>query len=298
MRHAARGKRQYLVVGEQTVTEQTLQHAINRQDNGYYCAPASTHVALTVRGIYESEKGLAAQLGMTESPANSVTDVTRVLNEHVGEVYRTWFTSGHAASDADVTTFRTNVVLSVDARFAVVAYVIGVGHDVDGAAYSYNGGHTVAVAGYRRSGNEALITDVAIGRDYWMTTKALVTWIADRGYTYVAEAAAARAVDYVADIPPGAAYPLPAGHYYGDINGPESSHGGYYANETPVVKTIQQKLIAAGCVPGITDVHSDWVDGKFETPTIDAVKQYQGTHALVQDGRVGPVTWSSLFPVT
>ena len=70
-------------------------------------------------------------------------------------------------------------------------------------------------------------------------------------------------------------FPLPSDHYYGDIAGSERSHGGYYANERPVIKIIQQRLIAKGYVPGITDVNSSWADGLFEQPTVDAVARFQ-----------------------
>lgn len=70
----------------------------------------------------------------------------------------------------------------------------------------------------------------------------------------------------------GAAWPgLPAGHYFGDIDGPVESHGGYRAADRPAIKALQQQLIWFGCVPGIRDVHDSWADGKFESPTGDAV---------------------------
>lgn len=70
-------------------------------------------------------------------------------------------------------------------------------------------------------------------------------------------------------------FPLPRDHYYGLVTGPERSHGGYYAAERPVVKIIQQRLIAKGYVPGITDINSPWADGLFEQPTFDAVARFQ-----------------------
>ena len=70
-------------------------------------------------------------------------------------------------------------------------------------------------------------------------------------------------------------FPLPRDHYYGDIAGPNRSHGGYHPSERPVVRIIQQRLIAKGYVPGITDVNSPWADGIFEQPTTDAVARFQ-----------------------
>lgn len=70
-------------------------------------------------------------------------------------------------------------------------------------------------------------------------------------------------------------FPLPRNHYYGLITGPERSHGGYYVNERPVIKVIQQRLIAKGYVPGITNPNNGWADGLFEQPTADAVTRFQ-----------------------
>lgn len=73
-------------------------------------------------------------------------------------------------------------------------------------------------------------------------------------------------------VPP---FPLPRGHYFGDVAGPNESHGGYYPSERPWVRLIQQALIRKGYVPGVTDVNSGWADGKFERPTVDAVARFQ-----------------------
>lgn len=65
------------------------------------------------------------------------------------------------------------------------------------------------------------------------------------------------------------AWNLPAGHYVGDIKGPARSHGGYYANERPLIEAIQRALIFLNCVPGVartTWATSSWADGRFERP--------------------------------
>ncbi|MFB9620627.1 NlpC/P60 family protein [Brooklawnia cerclae] len=70
-------------------------------------------------------------------------------------------------------------------------------------------------------------------------------------------------------------FPLPRSEYYGLISGPNASHGGYYEAERPVIRIIQQRLIAKGYVPGITDIGNGWADGIFEQPTADAVARFQ-----------------------
>lgn len=82
---------------------------------------------------------------------------------------------------------------------------------------------------------------------------------------------------------------------FGLITGPENFIGGYNARERPTIRVIQQRLIAKGCVPGITNVNSGWADGKFEQPTVDAVKRFQSRNGLQVDGVVGPNTWRKLF---
>lgn len=71
------------------------------------------------------------------------------------------------------------------------------------------------------------------------------------------------------------AWSLPRGHYYGHKNGPAQSHGGYHASERPVIKIIQQRLIAKGYVPGVTDWRGAWADGLFEDATVAAVGRFQ-----------------------
>jgi len=88
-----------------------------------------------------------------------------------------------------------------------------------------------------------------------------------------------------ATIAPGAAFPLPAGHYWGDINGPDNSHGGFHASEMPTVAAIQ-------LVVGVT------ADGVFGPATVAAVQRFQTAHGLDADGQVGPNTWAAMFPPT
>lgn len=90
----------------------------------------------------------------------------------------------------------------------------------------------------------------------------------------------------------GNGFPLPAGHYYGDLNGPNESHGGYHVSEQDEIKAIQLKLIALGYA-GTTN--PAWADGLYEAETIAAVKRFQAANGLTQDGRVGQATWTRLF---
>ena len=67
---------------------------------------------------------------------------------------------------------------------------------------------------------------------------------------------------------------MPADQWFGDIDGPASSHGGYYDYERPDVQAIQDQLLAKGYVPGVS-YPNGWADGLFEQPTADAVAAFQ-----------------------
>ncbi|HST49990.1 peptidoglycan-binding protein [Jatrophihabitans sp.] len=87
----------------------------------------------------------------------------------------------------------------------------------------------------------------------------------------------------------GEGWPLPPGHYFGLITGPDESHGGFFPDEIPHVKWIQRRLISLGYVPGVHDPVSDWADGKFETPTRDAVARWQHAKWAAQTTRFGEI---------
>ena len=91
---------------------------------------------------------------------------------------------------------------------------------------------------------------------------------------------------------------MPSGHYFGDIEGPEESHGGYYDNEKPDIKAIQQKFITLGYVSGVTDPNGGWADGIWEQPTTDACTKWQKAKYAATTSRYGEVwsdDWSHLF---
>jgi hypothetical protein len=70
------------------------------------------------------------------------------------------------------------------------------------------------------------------------------------------------------------AWNLGPGNYYGNIAGPNESHGGGVPSDIPFVRNIQQWLIYHGCVPGVAPAAwalSGWADGKWEAPTDTAM---------------------------
>lgn len=92
---------------------------------------------------------------------------------------------------------------------------------------------------------------------------------------------------------------LPSGHYYGNILGPNESHGGYYPKERDWVRRIQKALIRLGHArrnngAPVSDPNGGWADGKYEQATVDAVKRFQAANGLIQTGNVWPDDWERL----
>lgn len=91
---------------------------------------------------------------------------------------------------------------------------------------------------------------------------------------------------------------MPLSHYFGLITGPNESHGGYYWQERPDVRAIQQRLIVLGYVPGVINPASSWADGLYEQATVDAVARWQRAryaHLTTRYGEVWLDDWVRLF---
>ncbi|WP_164700862.1 N-acetylmuramoyl-L-alanine amidase [Modestobacter sp. KNN46-3] len=73
------------------------------------------------------------------------------------------------------------------------------------------------------------------------------------------------------------AWTLPAGHYLGDISGPDESHGGWGTADDAMVLFAQRAFIALGCVPGQSNPGSSWADAKWEGATTDACRRWFDT---------------------
>ncbi|MDG4786317.1 C39 family peptidase [Micromonospora sp. WMMD1102] len=164
-----------------------LDYDFQTQINGWYCGPAATRIALTVRDKQPSQDSVAADLGTTTSGTNSAQDTTRVLNKIIGtDFYRTTAIPGGAATPAQMDRLQADVVHAVTSGYAVVMNIAGSATDLDGGWHSYPGGHYLTVVGYRDDGRTVKIADPAIpGEDsnYWMSTIDLANWAATRGYS-------------------------------------------------------------------------------------------------------------------
>lgn len=109
----------------------------------------------------------------------------------------------------------------------------------------------------------------------WIDIRVLLKHMADKGLISAGNGSVAPTPRPPVELVLPQPFPLPSGHYYGLISGPDQSHGGVNESERRVIRIIQRLLIQKGYVPGVTDVNSAWADGIFEQPTADAVAQFQ-----------------------
>lgn len=126
----------------------------------------------------------------------------------------------------------------------------------------------------RWNGNSTLQRYTGAGHDHWSHISWYRSRVDQRAYLWAAGTPTPPPADVARLRRPWPSY-MPSGHYFGDINGPEESHGGYYAREKPDVQYIQQRLIVMGFVPGVTNPASGWADGLYERETVDAVTRWQ-----------------------
>jgi hypothetical protein len=157
------------------------------QPNFYWCGPAAARNALSADGHDIAMADLAQQMGTTEEGTNSANDITAALNKVIGaDKYHTTELAKPTVTAGQADTVKHDIVATIDDNRAVVANVAGTATDTDGIDHSYDGGHYIAVNGYRDNGNQVLIADSANPdtAHYWINTADLANWMATRGYSH------------------------------------------------------------------------------------------------------------------
>jgi hypothetical protein len=96
------------------------------------------------------------------------------------------------------------------------------------------------------------------------------------------------------DVPP---WPFPdSDGFFGIITGPILRHGGDTDFDSPAIVAdivnIQQALIRLGFAG---PVRAGWADGRYEKPTVAAVKRFQKAHSLTVTGQIHSEDWAVLF---
>jgi Peptidase_C39 like family len=157
------------------------------QPNYYWCGPAAARNALTATGHNITMANLAHQMGTTEAGTNSANDITAALNKVTGgDRYHTTELAKPTVSAKQADTLKRDIVTTIDDNRAVVANVAGTATDTGGMTHSYEGGHYIAVHGYRDHGKQVKIADSANPNTahYWIDTTDLANWMATRGYSH------------------------------------------------------------------------------------------------------------------
>ncbi|MFF2328891.1 MULTISPECIES: C39 family peptidase [unclassified Streptomyces] len=165
-------------------------YSFQTQSKYYYCGPAATRLALTQRGKTVSQKTLAKDLEVEthEQQTDNIGLVTKALNKRLKT---SWYESkkinGNTASSAAVKRLKADIKYDIYRGHVIVANVYGTAYDTAGTKHTYNQGHYLTVVGYTKSGDRAIIEDIAYKSSsrhrYTMTTKKLATWIASKGYS-------------------------------------------------------------------------------------------------------------------
>jgi hypothetical protein len=157
------------------------------QPNYFWCGPAAARNALSAAGHNITMANLAHQMGTTEAGTNSANDITAALNKITGSnTYHTTELAKPTITAKQANTLKRDIVTTINDNRAIVANVAGTATDTDGTTHSYEGGHYIAVHGYRDHGKQVKIADSADPNTahYWIDTTDLANWIATRGYSH------------------------------------------------------------------------------------------------------------------
>lgn len=238
-----------------------VSYTFQSQQQGNWCAPASTRIALTARGKSATQLTLAGELGVgTGSATNGLPDISnlpRVLNTRLGvSSYGVRTSSASASSyqsavDADIryNIDRGYVVLLNTWRYTRGAEVVVT-----------SSGHYLTVVGY--DSTRYFLADPASylndpGR--WWSKSTVWSW--QKNYRWVA----ARSI---------------SGTTTSGWPSVQQGSSGYR------VSVIQYELRHRG--------YSIAVDGGFGSQTASVVRSFQSSRGLTSDGVVGPQTWPHL----
>jgi hypothetical protein len=157
------------------------------QPNYYWCGPAAARNALTATGHNISMASLARTMGTTEAGTNSANDITAALNKVTGShKYHTTELAKRTVTAKQAETLKRDIVTTINDHRAVVANVAGTATDAKGTSHSYEGGHYIAVHGYRDNGRQVEVADSAdpTTAHYWIDTTDLGNWMATRGCSH------------------------------------------------------------------------------------------------------------------
>lgn len=158
------------------------------QETYYYCGPAATRIALSARISPPSQDELAWELGTTVNGTDAISQVTPVLNSHLGTG---WYETKEMPDDPPTQAQRDllwrDVVLDIDNNYPIVANIVAPpGNQPPGYPSDQTIYHYFTVIGYDDSDSTVLIADPASFSGYqiyWLSFDQLATLIPPKGYS-------------------------------------------------------------------------------------------------------------------
>ncbi|WP_051179658.1 C39 family peptidase [Nocardia concava] len=168
------------------MTEHILNHTYSPQETGYWCAPASTQIVLTARGIDVPERELADELGTDIDGTDWIGQVTAVLARRTGQPYATVEIPNDPPTPAQVDRLWDDIVGSIDGGNGLVVNIVAPpGNQPPGYPANQTIYHYIAVVGYDDRDRRAYVADPARFsgiEHYWLSMPWLASMIAPKGY--------------------------------------------------------------------------------------------------------------------
>jgi len=175
------------VTAADATTWKVLDHDYQAQVTGYWCGPTATHIALSTRMTAPSQSALASELGTTTNGTDAITQVTGVLNNHLGARYASVEMPNDPPTQAQHDQLWRDVVLSIDAGHGMVANIVAPpsnhppGYPDNETIYHY-----FSIVGYNPANMQVYIADPADfsgNTHYWLSLDQLATLIPPKGYS-------------------------------------------------------------------------------------------------------------------
>ena len=166
--------------------EVTLDIEYQVQETSYWCGPAATRIALSAKGISRSQADLAAELGTHTGGTDHISQVTTVLNNHIGG-YTTTEMPNDPPTQEEKDLLWNNIVGAIDGGEAVVANIVAPpGNQPPGYPSDQTIYHYFTVTGYNDVDGTVQIADPASfggNQIYWLTFDQLASLIPPKGYS-------------------------------------------------------------------------------------------------------------------
>lgn len=175
------------VIADAATTWKVLDHDYQIQTTSYWCGPTATHIALSTRGAAPSQSALANELGTTTNGTDAITQVTGVLDHHLGARYVSVEMPNDPPTQAQHDQLWHDIVLSIDAGHGMVANIVAPpnnhppGYPTNETIYHY-----FSIVGYNPATMQVYIADPANfqgNQHYWLSLDQLATLIPPKGYS-------------------------------------------------------------------------------------------------------------------